>query len=154
MIKSENDLIFYIESDLGCYYNSLQRLIKFFELWVRGDEILPIWKFIYSLRYYEYYLNINDKLSIVGILLKHYWRFKFRHCQLNYDLHIEPNVVGYGCKIVHPGFRKIPDFVKIGNNCTILPMVLLGKKKPGIDGNIKIGNDCYISFGVTILGPI
>jgi len=34
-------------------------------------------------------------------------------------------------------------------------MVLMGKKQPGIkDCKIRIGNNCYISAGVTILGPV
>lgn len=46
-----------------------------------------------------------------------------------YNMYISPNVVGEGFKIVHPGFRRIDKVIKyIGNNCTILPMVLFGKK--------------------------
>ena len=33
-------------------------------------------------------------------------------------------------------------------------MVLLGKKEPGLKGDIVIGDNCYISTGVTILGPV
>ena len=40
-------------------------------------------------------------------------------------------------------------------NCEVLPMVLIGKKGPEIkECPISIGEDCYISTGVTILGPI
>ena len=33
-------------------------------------------------------------------------------------------------------------------------MVLLGKKKPGTDCPITIGDNCYISAGATIIGPV
>lgn len=154
MIKTKKDLRFYLEADLGKYNNFMRYRIKLFEMWLRGSEELFILEFIYSLRHYEYYYNQGCKLSIIGKFLKQYWRLKFRHSQLKYDFHIEPNTVEYGLKIVHPGFRKIPNFVCIGKSATILPMVLLGKKIPGIEGNISIGDNCYISTGVTILGPV
>ena len=154
MIKTKKDLRFYLESDLGRYYNYFRYRIKLFELWLRGSESLPIWKFIYSLRHYEYYYNQGGQLSLIGRLRKQYWRFKFRHSQLKYDFHIEPNTVEFGLKIIHPGFRKIPNFVHIGKSVTILPMVLLGKKRPGIESDISIGANCYISTGATILGPV
>ena len=45
--------------------------------------------------------------------------------------------------------------VKIGTNCTILPMVLFGNKRPDIINNtITVGDNCYISTGATILGPV
>lgn len=45
--------------------------------------------------------------------------------------------------------------MRIGRNCTMLPNVLFGNKLPTSprDGYV-IGDDCYISTGVTILGPI
>ena len=62
-----------------------------------------------------------------------------------------PKVTAYQ----HRGFRHILSGTKIGRNCEILPNVLMGKKRPDlIDYHIVIGNDCYISTGVTILAPI
>lgn len=43
----------------------------------------------------------------------------------------------------------------IGENCTVLPRVLIGKKRPGIKSpNVFIGKNCYIGTGNTILGPV
>lgn len=151
---NKRNLVFLLQKELGYNYSFFYFLLKKIELWLRGSESLPFFDFIYSLRHYEYYLNQGKKLSITNKFKKQYWRFRFRHLQLKYDFHIEPNTIDEGVKIVHPGFRKIPNFVKIGKNCTILPMVLLGKKSPGIEGTITIGNNCYISTGVTILGPV
>ena len=37
----------------------------------------------------------------------------------------------------------------------MLPMVLIGKKRPDLtDYHVNIGDNCYISTGVTILAPI
>lgn len=140
--------------DLGINNSFIGNLIKELILYLKGSESIPMYKTLYSLRHYEYYLNNKSHLSLLGKLYFHYWRFKFRHCQLNYDLHIEPNTLESGVTIMHPGYRKIPEFCKIGKNCTILPMVLIGKKSPGIKVNAIIGDNCYISTGVTILAPV
>lgn len=154
MIQTKQNLREYLRLDLGVYLPFLLYLRKRFGIWLRGSETLPVWNFMYALRHYEYYYNQGKDSSLWNKLKKHYWRFKFRHFQLKYDFHIEPNVLGAGVKIVHPGFRKIPNFVEIGENATILPMVLIGKKRPGVKGKAMIGNNVYISTGVTILAPI
>ena len=128
--------------------------IKIFELWLRGCESLPIWKFIYSLRHYEYYYNQGPTLSFIGKFLKQYWRFIYRKNELRYNLYIGVNTCGYGLKIVHPGFRRLHTVASIGNHCTILPMVLIGKKNPNTECKAIIGNNVYISTGVTILAPV
>lgn len=71
------------------------------------------------------------------------------------DIYIAPNSVGPGFHLVHRCFRHILNGTKIGANCEILPLVLMGKKRPDIkDFHINIGDNCYISTGVTILAPI
>ena len=40
-------------------------------------------------------------------------------------------------------------------NNKIFPIVLMGKKRPDLkEWQITIGDNCYISTGVTILGPV
>lgn len=67
---------------------------------------------------------------------------------------IFPNTIDAGVNIMHPGFRRLGSFSHIGVNCTILPNVLIGRKNPGTEADVFIGNNCYISTGVTILGPV
>lgn len=73
-----------------------------------------------------------------------------------YTMYVSSNVVGKEFKIIHPGFRRIVKVIKyIGNNCTILPMVLFGKKTPDVPlGCITVGDNCYFGTGCTILGPV
>lgn len=81
------------------------------------------------------------------------WNYRRLKNKLNF--YIMPNLVGPGFNPVHPGFIRVGADVSIGKNCTILPMVLIGKAKPGLDmKGFSIGDNCYISTGVTILGPI
>ncbi len=76
-----------------------------------------------------------------------------RNC-IKSGMYIMPNTIGKGLLLPHPGFVRVPDYCKIGENCTILPMVLFGKKTSGISCTVEVGDNCYISTGVTILGPI
>lgn len=70
-------------------------------------------------------------------------------------MYIEPNCIEKGLYIVHPGYIWVDQFSRIGKNCTILPRVLIGKRKPGIPSpGVFIGDNCYIGTGSTILGPV
>lgn len=69
-------------------------------------------------------------------------------------MYIGLNAVGKGFFIVHPEFVRIDSWVHIGENCTVLPMVLFGCAHP-IDGTeIFVGDNFYVGTGATILGPI
>ena len=49
----------------------------------------------------------------------------------------------------------IPKIKRIGSNCTVLPMVLIGKKDPTVDNSeTEIGDDCYIGAGSVIMTPV
>lgn len=147
MIKTKKDLKVYLQEDyrvLGIKYPVYAKY-TFGENWA-------IWKYIKKLRKLEYHKN-NSQLH--NKLLYLYYNLKHRKLSLKYNIYISPNTCGKGLKIVHPGFRRIDGFVHIAENCTILPMVLFGKKKPGINNpEIYVGRNCYIGAGVTVLGPL
>ena len=147
MIQTKQDLKEYILADLnGKMYNCLS-------LWIKGNELFPIVSFIKSLRYCEYYNN-KKHLSIFDRINKWYWYLRYRHNELKYSIYIEINTCGPGLNIIHPGYRKIHIGAQIGRNCTILPMVLIGKKRSNTICKTIIGNNVYIGTGATILGPV
>ena len=146
MIESSELLKKCLSIELGAYRCALFEFLFLIIERLRGDEQVVKHEILYPLRKYEYYLNTHK-----WGFRKIFWHFIFRNRQLAHDIYIEPNAVGLN--LMHPGFRKIPKNVRIGKNCTLLPMVLIGKKKPGIENNISIGDSCFISTGVTILGP-
>lgn len=148
MIKSKADLKYYLQEDLRNFSNT-----NFLSLWLRGSESLPIVSFITFLRKYEFYHNVKSS-NPINILKKNIWRFLYRHSQLKHSLYVGINIAGPGLNIVHPGFRHLMNIGTIGKNCTILPMVLIGKKKPNTNSKTSIGDNCYISTGVTLLTPV
>lgn len=119
-------------------------------------EHWELFSYVRNLRYLEYYTN-KPKRYIWDELLKGWHWIKHRRNCKKMLITISPNTCGPGLHLVHRGFRRIGGMstMRIGANCTILPNVLFGKKLPDSskEGYV-IGDNCYISTGVTILGPI
>lgn len=153
MIQSKQDLKNYLQLDLGSYETVWEYAWKVIKLWLRGTEGICSYRMIYTLRQYEYYFN-QSQHSTLSLLPYYFWRFRLRRLELKYDMYVgSANTFGPGLKLMHPGYRFIHGG-QIGANCTILPMVLIGKKKPHTNAKIVIGDNCYISTGVTILTPV
>ncbi|AGA79202.1 serine O-acetyltransferase [Echinicola vietnamensis] len=124
-----------------------------FLMWISYSEGYRVYRFFKNLRYLEFYLNKKKNPWDYLPLAWRYWNH--RRMKLKFSFYIHPNTLGEGFHLVHSGFVRIAVFANIGKNCTVLPRVLIGKKKPRIeDPRVLIGEDCYIGTGVTILGPI
>lgn len=117
-------------------------------------ENWELFSYMRNLRHLEYYFNKSKKYPWNKVLKGYYWLKHRRNCS-RMDIFIAPNAVGPGFRMVHRGFRRVGKIVSLGANCEILPMVLMGKKRPDLsEFQITIGNNCYIGTGVTILGPV
>ena len=147
MIKTKIDLHEYLEADKAQYGRSYHLFKKWF---IHGNDF-HVRLFMVTLRYYEYYLNKKRRLWDYILNFFYYWNY--HRLRQKASLHIYPNTMGAGFNPIHAGFIRIGKWVRIGKNCTILPMVLIGKKHPG-PCTITIGDDCYVGTGVTILGPL
>lgn len=116
-------------------------------------ENWALFSYMKTLRYLEYYTN-KKRHFWDNIFLFWFWLKHRRNCA-QMGIYVAPNSVGSGFHLQHRGFRHLNSNVKIGKNCEILPMVLIGNKKPEFHGQpISIGDNCYISAGATILGPV
>ena len=147
MIKTKKDLREYLEADKARY----GRPYKLFRKWLMHGEDFHVRLFMITLRHYEYYLN--KKRGMLDHIPYFFYYWNYLRLRQKANLHIYPNTMGAGFNPVHAGFRRIGNWVRIGKNCTILPMVLIGKKRPG-PCTMTIGDDCYIGTGATILGPL
>jgi serine O-acetyltransferase len=116
-------------------------------------ENWAMFRYMRNLRRLEYFQNSP---AIWAKPFAMYYLYIHRRLCLKYDIYIGPNIVGEGFKLVHPGFRRIDRVVKsIGKNCTVLPMVLFGKKTPEMAyGCIEVGDNCYFGTGSIVLGPV
>lgn len=149
MILTRQDLNHYIKADFEAQEMTHPMMARF-----TYGENWAMFKYMKTLRKLEYYENTSSNL--LHKIFKSYYLLKHRRQSLKYNMHISPNVVSEGFKIVHPGFRRVDSVVKyMGKNCTILPMVLFGKKTPDVPlGCITVGDNCYFGAGCTILGPV
>lgn len=147
MIETRRDLSDYIQADRkaqGMQHPLLAKLTF-------GENAL-IRKYMTNLRMAEYWKSNSKKWY--GKIMYAYYLLRHRRMCLKYGIYIGLNAVGKGFFIVHPGFVRIDSWVHIGENCTVLPMVLFGRAHP-IDGTeIFVGDNCYVGTGATILGPI
>lgn len=70
-------------------------------------------------------------------------------------IYIAPNSCGKGLSITHVSYVHVDDIVHMGDNCSILPMVLFGKSGRKVNDNrINVGNNVLFCTGCTILGPV
>lgn len=155
-IESKRDLKDFISKDYDVQGMKTPLLAR-----LTWGENWALFSYMRNLRFLEYHINRKKKCKKSSLyfyfhscaffyhLLIHRWNCK------SMGIYIMPNSVGPGFHMVHRGFRHLLSSVRIGSNCEILPMVLMGKKRPDINNcPIIIGDNCYISTGVTILGPI
>lgn len=146
MIKTRKELKEYLRADYerqGMKHPFLSRITY-------GENYI-IRHYLSILRHCEYHSNQH---SFIHRLLGAYYKLRLRKLSVKHNIYIKPNCVGKGLLLPHPGFVRIGSYVQIGEGCTILPMVLFGKKNPGNDYSIKVGDNCYFGTGVTVLGSI
>lgn len=148
MINSKKALKDFLKADF-----KVNNIKSPFIQWVSKGELYCVYDFLNTLRHLEYYTN--KKRTVIDFVKYMFYKWNHRRLKLKYQFFIEPNTCGAGLNIVHPGFRRIAKYVKVGDKCVILPNVLFGKKSPGIntDGFI-VGNNCYFSAGASIIGPV
>lgn len=148
MIKNKLDLQEYLRADFEAFGFKYPILAKF-----TFSENGTMFAYVKNLRYLEYYTN--KKQMPWDKLLRAWHYLKWRRMNLKHQLYILPNTVGKGLHLVHHGYRRVDSIKAIGDNCTILPMVLIGKKTPESDvSKATIGNNCYIGAGTIIMNPV
>lgn len=151
MIKNKKDLIEYINTDKIA--NNYRNKSVFVEKLKGNIENAHIMQLLITLRKFEF--ASNNRNSFIGKVRYIYYKRTYFKLRMKLGIHIDANVFDKGIKIVHPGYIWIDQSSRIGKNCTILPRVLFGKKRPGISTPcVIIGDNCYIGTGTTILGPV
>ena len=109
-----------------------------------------IWKYIKSLRLAEYYKNQHGYISY---LLRLYYYSRLRKYGRITGFQIPPNTIGKGITIWHWGPIIVNPSVRIGNNCTLYPGVLIGHKEEGLPAP-QIGDNVFIGSGAKIIGDV
>ena len=140
MIQSKADMRAYLKADQEAYGKPNGLFIT----WLTRSDEYYIRAFMVALRHYEYYLN--KKRNVFDVIPYHFWWWNHRRLKLKSQLYIYPNVVDAGFFPVHAGFMRLGEYVRIGKNCTVLPMVLIGKKNPTKDCELSYQYRCNYSW--------
>ncbi|MDI1305148.1 MAG: serine acetyltransferase [bacterium] len=150
MIKSKNDLKYYIEQDSRNYPKS-----RFFDYILQRPKFM-IKKYLYYLRKSEYALNVLQNSgslnNVLGKGLVVYYHYKMRKLSWKLGFQFYENVFGPGLNIYYYGTIIVNPQARIGKNCTIYPGVTIGGK-PNF-GSPTIGDDCFIGLGAKVIGKV
>ena len=151
MITSKRILKFYIDQD-SFNYKAVLGMHKWCNQ-LRANPISDqwyIWKYIKTLRICEYHINNN---GLQHKLLRLWYLHKLRKLSRITGFQIPPNTVGAGLTIWHWGPIIVNPNVRIGEKCTLNPMVIIGHKNEG-EVAPKIGNNVFIGGGAKVIGDI
>ena len=141
MIRSKSEYKYYLQQDAIALRCSNKKSPSFI-----GDDI---WKFERLMRKCEYSLYWKGLGKIYSLLLRYrYYRLSIK---LNYSIPL--NTFGPGLALVHRGPVVVSKFSKIGSNCRIQTMTVIGatngQKKAAV-----LGDNVYIGVGAKIIGDI
>ena len=140
MIKNRKEYLDYLRQDalaLGKKKNHPS---------IVGDEI---WKFERLMRLAEYSLSWKG----VGKFLSKVIRYKYYKDSIRLNYSIPLNVFGPGLALVHRGPVVVSKYAKIGKNCRLQTMTVIGATN-GIKKAPIIGDNVYIGAGAKIIGDI
>lgn len=155
MIKTRKDLTFYIKEDAARNGLGGGKLLKI-RYWAHlllNNENARAFRYIKTMRYYEYYLNVNS--SIVRKLLRIWYKIKLSYLGGKYGIFITPNAAGYGLRIAHlsGGGGVHLNVKRIGNYCGFNSGVLIGNKDSQ-DNRCVIGDNTAFGPGSKAFGKL
>lgn len=135
------------KADLGRYPGSgLRRLVTA----LRSASIYPIAVYRFG---HDVYFRWPARLAIAG---KIPYKLAAFFAEWTTGIYIAPDAsIGPGLYIGHWGSIRIGRQVKLGANCNISPMVVIGfGNRDGKTGVPTLGDRVYVATGAKIIGPI
>lgn len=144
MIKTKSELHFYLQEDARV--NGIRSGLSYCIKLVYGNIGACVYRYLKSLRKYEYYTNIHSPLRF-------WYRFYNRRLGLKYNLSLPINKIGYGLYIPHIEGGVIVNCRQIGNLCTLNSGVVVGNRHTNEEVP-TIGNNVVLSPKSTVIGAV
>lgn len=148
MIKTKEDLKYYLQEDKKRYGEGIDSLYKRFG----HSEQWYLWRFVKKLRYLEYYKNTQS--NVFRKLLYQNKNIKMHKLMYEMKIYIHPNTIGPGLYIPHVGKIHVSGYATIGSNFTIRPGAMIASSLNAHGDRkiyVTIGNNVELSEGVKIL---
>lgn len=143
MIKSKQDLKRYLKQDQIALWKKNQKKPSRF-----GDEV---WKFQILMRKTEY--RINTAKSPLQRLIAQLYRLRYHRFCVKMGFHVPLNIFEEGLSVAHYGALVVNSKAKVGKNCRIHAMVVIGATN-GNPAAPVLGNNVYIGSGAKVVGDI
>ena len=144
MITSKSELRYYLAEDARA--NEITPGIGYIVKLLYGNTHAHVYRYLKSLRKYEYYYNTKSPL-------RYFYRFYNRRLGLRYNLGLFINTIGPGICLPHLEGGVVLNVKQMGKNCTVNIDVLCGNKNN--QNNIPtIGDNVLICPGVKIIGKV
>lgn len=140
MIKNKKDYKYYLEQDAKALGKNRVRPSFF------GDDI---WKYERLMRLCEYSLTWKG----VGKLFSKFLRYRYYKMSIKLNYSIPLNTFGPGLVLVHRGPVVVSPHSKIGKNCRLQTMTVIGATN-GVKKAPQIGDNVYIGVGAKVIGDI
>ena len=141
-VDSKKALRFFIDEDAKA--NGIRPGIEYYAKLVYGNVPARAFRFLKSLRYYEYSLNTHNCFQF-------WFRFRNRRLGARYNITILPNTVAYGLRMPHLEQGVIINCAKMGPYCTVNSGVVLGNKGTGTP---IVGHHVDFCVGCKIIGGV
>jgi len=150
MIRTKDDLIFYLEKDREALKRPPRKRFEgsFGDIVKRALFPDLIWRFERLLRYTEYY---SCNFGGINRFLYWWYKYKFERLSLKLGFTIPLNVFGPGLSIAHYGTIVVNHKARVGENCRLHACVNIGDRMGKAP---QIGDNCYIGPGVIMYGDI
>ncbi|MCO6025932.1 serine acetyltransferase [Prevotella cerevisiae] len=145
MIQSKTDLLYFLKKDSE-HVNFRVLKILGFSFNICGNYT---WKYLKVMRYAEYH---KSQSGFIHKLLRIWYILRLNRLSIKTGFQIPPGTCGPGLTIWHFGDIIVNKDVRIGENCTLYPGVLIGQKDKGLVP--VIGNNVFIGAGTKIIGDV
>ena len=143
MIQSRQDLKHFLRQDQIALGKGGQARPSPF-----GDEV---WRFQRLLRRTEF--HVNCARTPLGRVLAAVYRLRYHRFCVKMGFHLPLNVFEEGLSIAHYGALVVNSAARVGRNCRIHAMVVIGATN-GNPAAPVIGSNVYIGAGAKIIGDI
>ena len=113
-----------------------------------GDEV---WRFQRLMRRTEY--RVNCARTPLGKAVAAVYRLRYHRFCVRMGFHLPLNIFDEGLSIAHYGALVVNSRAKVGKNCRIHAMVVIGATNGNAAAPV-IGDNVYIGAGAKIIGDI
>lgn len=153
MIRTRQDLHFYLEEDAKANYMKKVSYIRYLIKLIVGSESAHVYRYLKCLRHAEFYHNVPGLFHKV---LYNYYIIKLHRLGFNYNIRIPINVCEQGVTIFHlaGGGGVLINAKHIGSYCKLQTGVLIGNSHESEDEKPIIGNNVSFGPGSKVLGKV